>query len=121
MDSSKMPTCALHDCTGTWLPPLLHCWVHEDALTGVELASRKLVLKTFCQLVTADLDRMRMSKDSTAIASRPQNTLSQAYDTAIAICREMAYPQLYWLTGSFTRYFNPPALGRCLLLLAYWG
>src|SRR5271170_3441765 len=54
------------------------------------------------------------------IPSRPNNILVQAYDTMIAICREMAYPQIYWLSGSFARYLNPPALGRCLLLLMYW-
>jgi predicted ferric reductase len=54
------------------------------------------------------------------IPSRPNNILVQAYDTMIAVCREMAYPQIYWLSGSFTRYLNPPALGRCLLLLMYW-
>src|ERR1700722_12537757 len=54
------------------------------------------------------------------IPSRPGNILLQAFDTTIAICREMAYPQMYWLSGPSARYFNPPALGRCMLLLAYW-
>jgi NAD(P)H-flavin reductase len=54
------------------------------------------------------------------IPSRPGNIILQVYDTMIAICREMAYPQIYWLSGPLTRYFNPPALGRCILLLAYW-
>jgi NAD(P)H-flavin reductase len=54
------------------------------------------------------------------IPSRPGNILLQAYDTVMAICREMAYPQIYWMSGAVSRYFNPPALGRCILLLAYW-
>ena len=48
------------------------------------------------------------------------NILSQAYDTLLAICRETAYPQLWW-SNSLGRYFNPPPLGQCLLLLAYWA
>ena len=47
--------------------------------------------------------------------------LNQSYDTTTAICRELAYPQLYWLRGSVGKYFNTPALGRILLLLTYWG
>jgi hypothetical protein len=54
------------------------------------------------------------------IPSRLGNILLQAYDTVMAICREMAYPQIYWMSGPVSRYFNPPALGRCILLLAYW-
>ena len=55
------------------------------------------------------------------IPSRPQNIVTQTYDTMIAICREMAYPQMWWLHGPVGKYFNPPALGRCLFLLMYWG
>lgn len=55
------------------------------------------------------------------VPSRPDNILAQTYDTCVAICRELAYPQLWMWTGKFSRYFNPPPLGRCLLLLAYWA
>jgi ferredoxin-NADP reductase len=55
------------------------------------------------------------------IPSRPQNIFTHTYDTVIAICREMAYPQLWWFNGTISRYFNPPALGRCLFLLMYWA
>lgn len=54
------------------------------------------------------------------IPSRPQNIVTHTYDTIIAICREIAYPQMWWLNGPISRYFNPPALGRCLFLLIYW-
>ena len=54
------------------------------------------------------------------IPSRPQNITTQTYDTIIALCREIAYPQLWWLSGPVSKYFNPPALGRCILLLIYW-
>jgi ferredoxin-NADP reductase len=37
------------------------------------------------------------------------------------MCREMAYPQIYWLDGQVTRFLNPPSLGKCLLLLVYWA
>lgn len=55
-----------------------------------------------------------------SIPSRPQNVVTQTYDTLIAMCREMAYPQICWLNGRFSKFFNPPALGRCLFLLIYW-
>jgi predicted ferric reductase len=66
-------------------------------------------------------ERLAMHKRRpSTIPSRPGNILLQAYDTMIAMCREMAYPQIYRLSRPSTRYFNPPALGRCMLLLAYW-
>lgn len=52
---------------------------------------------------------------------RPDNIFTQSYDTVIAICRELSYPQLWTWSGKFTRYFTPPPLGRCLLLLTYWA
>jgi hypothetical protein len=55
-----------------------------------------------------------------SVPSRPQNILTQTYDTLIAACREMAYPQLWWSNGPVGKYFNPPALGRCLFLMVYW-
>jgi ferredoxin-NADP reductase len=63
---------------------------------------------------------MISKRHTTTVPSRPENLVSQTYDTIISICRELAYPQIWWLRGSFTRFFNPPALGRCLLLLVYW-
>jgi ferredoxin-NADP reductase len=54
------------------------------------------------------------------IPSRPQNIFLQIYDTMIAVCREVAYPQMWWFDGPISKYFNPPALGRCLFLLTYW-
>lgn len=55
-----------------------------------------------------------------AIPLRPENALAQSYDTLIAICRELSYPQLWTWTGKFSRFFTPPSLGKCLFLLAYW-
>ena len=79
-----------------------------------------------CSSVSTDLfanarkSLARHKRRPSTIPSRPENILLQAFDTMIAICREMAYPQIYWLSGPSARYFNPPALGRCMLLLAYW-
>lgn len=54
------------------------------------------------------------------VPSRPTNTISQAYDTAITICREAAYLTVEPWTGKFTRYFSLPPLGHCMLILTYW-
>lgn len=61
-----------------------------------------------------------LQRQPDAVPSRPDNIFSQAYDSANTICREMAYPQMYWLDGRLTRYLNIPSLGKCLLLLSYW-
>ncbi|KIX07359.1 uncharacterized protein Z518_02012 [Rhinocladiella mackenziei CBS 650.93] len=55
------------------------------------------------------------------IPFKPGNAFTQSYDTVIAICRELAYPQIWTFTGKFTKYFTPPPLGRILLLLTYWA
>ena len=67
------------------------------------------------------LQRRSRRHGSESKQSQPLNVVAQTYETTVAICREMAYPQLYWLNGRVGRYFNPPPLGRCLVLLTYWA
>jgi ferredoxin-NADP reductase len=61
-----------------------------------------------------------LKRNPSAVPSRPETFFYQTLDTTISICREMAYPQMYCLSGPFSKYFNPPALGRCLFLVVYW-
>lgn len=79
------------------------------------LAVRRVIEKARSYISLAKVQRQ-----SSTTPSRPENILSQTYDTTIALCRELAYPQIYWFSGHFTKYFNPPALGRILFLLGYW-
>ncbi|KAJ9616854.1 ferric-chelate reductase Frp1 [Cladophialophora chaetospira] len=74
------------------------------------------------------VDRARISRNKRKnqnqpglVPGRPQNAFEQFYDTTITICRELAYPQLWTGTGKSSKYFTPPPLGRCLLLLTYWA
>ena len=66
------------------------------------------------------LTRGTSRKAPHTIPSRPQNIMTQTYDTIITVCREITYPQMWWLSGPVGKYFNPPALGRCIFLLTYW-
>jgi len=50
----------------------------------------------------------------------PARLAAQAYDTGLAICRELAYPRLVRFSGSLSQYFTPPSLGQCLILAVYW-
>lgn len=62
----------------------------------------------------------RVSSHQSNVPSRPTNAISQAYDTAITICREAAYPAFKPWTGRLTRYLSLPPLGHCMLILTYW-
>jgi NAD(P)H-flavin reductase len=50
----------------------------------------------------------------------PKNQISQAYATTLAICREIAYPQGFYITKMGFSWLTPPPLGRSLVLVAYW-
>ncbi|EXJ90084.1 hypothetical protein A1O3_03153 [Capronia epimyces CBS 606.96] len=68
-----------------------------------------------------DLLRLRLAqRQPGVIPFRPENLFAQTYDTMIAVCREISYPQIWTFTGKYSRFFTPPPLGRCLLLLIYW-
>ena len=90
-------------------------WYIVASTVGV-LASRRIYEES-----RSYLQQRSRRHDSDSKQSQPRNVIAQAYETTIAICREMAYPQLYWLNGRVGRYFNPPPLGRCLVLLTYWA
>ncbi|TKA30022.1 hypothetical protein B0A50_02741 [Salinomyces thailandicus] len=65
--------------------------------------------------------RLRLSEQAPqCVSSRPRGWWSQAYATATAALREAAYPQPWYFTGSFSRYFTPLPVGRWLILLVYW-
>ncbi|ETI23898.1 hypothetical protein G647_05705 [Cladophialophora carrionii CBS 160.54] len=108
----------------------------DMSMAGMFTPTNKKVAHLYWYLVAAVVgvlvfrrvvDRVRLWQQRSGqqqpqrISGRPQNAFEQCYDTAIAICRELAYPQLWTCTGKFSRYFTPPPLGRCLLLLAYWA
>lgn len=61
-----------------------------------------------------------LHKGRQLVPSRPRTYLGQAYATATAALRELAYPQPVFFTGKFSKFFTPPPLGRCLLLAVYW-
>lgn len=61
-----------------------------------------------------------LRKGRQLVPSRPRTYLAQAYATATAALRELAYPQPVFFTGKFSKFFTPPPLGRCLLLAVYW-
>ncbi|EXJ62239.1 hypothetical protein A1O7_02672 [Cladophialophora yegresii CBS 114405] len=89
-------------------------WYFVAAVVGVLVFRRVVDRVRVWQL-------RRNQQQPQRIPGRPQNAFEQCYDTTIAICRELAYPQLWTCTGKFSRYFTPPPLGRCLLLLVYWA
>ncbi|KIW81583.1 hypothetical protein Z517_04609 [Fonsecaea pedrosoi CBS 271.37] len=90
-------------------------WYLVAAVVGV------LVFRRVVDRLRILANKRKSQQQPGQIPGRPQNALEQLYDTTIAICRELAYPQLWTCTGRFTRYFTPPSLGRCLLLLTYWA
>lgn len=58
--------------------------------------------------------------DPHCVPSRPAGSLAQAYATATATMRELAYPQPVWFSGRISRYFSPLPVGRWLILIIYW-
>ncbi|KIW34663.1 uncharacterized protein PV07_01430 [Cladophialophora immunda] len=90
-------------------------WYLVTAVVGV------LVVRRVVDRLRILLNKRKSQHQPGQIPGRPQNALEQLYDTTIAVCRELAYPQLWTCTGKFTKYFTPPSLGRCLLLLTYWA
>ncbi|KAK5130932.1 hypothetical protein LTR08_001535 [Meristemomyces frigidus] len=64
--------------------------------------------------------RRLTDKDPYRIPSRPNGMFSQAYATATATMRELAYPQPYYFTGKIAKYFSPIPVGRWLILAVYW-
>ena len=90
-------------------------WYLIAATVGL-LSCRQLVDRARLLLLQRRSQRPR----SLIVPPRLETVFLQVYDTTITVCRELAYPQIYWHTGKFGRYLNPPPLGRCLVLLAYW-
>ncbi|KAK5075521.1 ferric-chelate reductase Frp1 [Lithohypha guttulata] len=66
------------------------------------------------------LQAKRRNTSRSAIPSKPTNVLTQAYDTLHTIFREISYPALRPFRGRFLRYYTPPPLGQCLVILAFW-
>ena len=52
--------------------------------------------------------------------TRPRNPASQAYATALAIFREISYPQVVRLTRPGWLWLTPPPLGPSLVIVIYW-
>jgi NAD(P)H-flavin reductase len=78
-------------------------------------------LLTFRRLYGLLESRRRQNvKDSSVVPSRPNGAFQQAYATAIATIRELAYPQPVYFTGKISKYFTPLPVGRWLLLAVYW-
>jgi NAD(P)H-flavin reductase len=50
----------------------------------------------------------------------PQNWATQTYATALTVCREIAYPQGFYITNKRWTWLSPPSVGKCLLILLYW-
>lgn len=44
----------------------------------------------------------------------------KAYASITATLREISYPHPFHLNGRISRYFSPPPLGRCIVILLYW-
>jgi len=87
---------------------------------GIAGAAGLLLLK---RILSAAESRRRLSLQKTkpnSVPSRPHGVLSQAYATATATVREMAYPQPWYFTGRISKYFSPLPLGRWLILAVYW-
>ncbi|KIN08735.1 hypothetical protein OIDMADRAFT_188407 [Oidiodendron maius Zn] len=89
-------------------------WYIIAAVVGT-LAARRLI-----DQARIFIEKRRASQQQESIPFRPQNSVIQAYDAMIAVFREASYPQPFVLTGTITKYFTPPSLGKCLLLLCYW-
>ena len=57
---------------------------------------------------------------SLAHPTRPRNFASQIYATALAIFRELSFPQAVHLTRPGWVWLRPPSLGPSLAILTYW-
>lgn len=64
--------------------------------------------------------RAIQQREPNLIASRPRGRLAQAYATATATVREIAYPQPVYFTGRISKYFSPLPAGRWVILASYW-
>ncbi|KAK4544571.1 hypothetical protein LTR36_004143 [Oleoguttula mirabilis] len=65
--------------------------------------------------------RLRLlRKEPHSVPSRPAGVVSRTYATALAACRELAYPQPWYFTGRISKYFSPLPIGRWLVLAVYW-
>ncbi|KAI1609227.1 ferric-chelate reductase [Exophiala viscosa] len=120
MDMSGMSSMGGMDMSsaGMFTPTNKHIahvyWYLVVAVVGLLVARR--VMDNIRVLVF----KRQSQQNPNIIPFRPDNALAQSYDTLIATCRELSYPQLWTFTGKFSRYFTPPSLGKCLFLLAYW-
>ncbi|KAL2395274.1 hypothetical protein ABEF93_003131 [Exophiala dermatitidis] len=89
-------------------------WYIVAAIVGLLVLKR--VVDRLRLLFACKSSRLRPE----SVPFRPENPVAQFYDTLVAVCRELAYPQLWTFSGTWSRYFTPPPLGRCLMLLLYW-
>ena len=100
--------------TGTNTSIARSFWYAMAAITALLVAKR---------MANAAISRhrLRRSRDAQHCNScRPQGWLSQAYATATATLRELAYSQPWYFTGPFRKYFTPLPIGRWLGLVVYW-
>jgi hypothetical protein len=68
-------------------------------------------------------ERIRLwQKEARSIAQPtvPRNSFSQAYHTALAVGRELAYPQGVYFNIRGLRWLSPQPLGRILIGVSYW-
>lgn len=79
-----------------------------------------LAVKRLLGIVESKRRQAARRKSATAAVARPHGYLSQAYATATATAREIAYPQPVYFTGRISKYFSPLPAGRWFLLAAYW-
>ena len=69
--------------------------------------------------LTGSRKRAAIRLPATTIAT-PSNVVSQAYDTLIAIGREISYAQPARIPGIVGRLIVFPSIGRSVLLIVYW-
>lgn len=107
-------------------------WYLVAAVVGLLVFTRtvdrlRLLYVLVLRSATAEMERANDNNRSRisqrrldALPFRPETPWAQSYDTLIAVCRELAYYQIWTFTGKWSRYFTPPSLGKCLLLVIYW-
>lgn len=94
---------------------IAHTFWYIVAATCIVRGTRKLID------ILRNAQAKRRHNTRAAVPSRPTNVFTQAYETTLAMFREMSYPTMQPFKGRITRYFTPPPLGHCLFILTFWA
>lgn len=71
-----------------------------------------------CARIVLSVQRRYQQRHGTT--THPKGWLSKAFATVTAMVREAVYPQPFFFSGKFSRFFSPMPVGKWLLLAVYW-